>query len=361
MAGILEYIQWRGDLTFTQSPLNPVDSLIFSKLSYFPLPGSSDGGQGVSLGETASRIFQDNAGGNLGVLLKGGFRSMLELMRESRRYGNLLIRDSLEIFDEAVEMQFAVTLIELDSNTAYIAFRGTDDTLIGWKEDFKMSFMDEVPAQKTALEYVNTAAKRFGYKKLYIGGHSKGGNLAVYAAVHASKKVKEKIIHVYNNDGPGFRKRLRDTQPYQDISDRIITLVPQFSVVGMLLEHEESYRVVKSTQHGILQHNGFSWEVLGADFVYLPRVASSSLNMDRTLRDVLNTLSDTQREAFTNTFFEILDINKNRTLTDMKKDGLKTFYTMSKNYHSLDRHTKKAITSTITLFIRNLARRNKED
>ncbi len=350
MAGIMEYIQWRGDLPFAQFPLNPVDNLIFSKLSYLQLKNAVGQKGARTLRETAQDIFADNTNNNLGVLLTGEFKRMLKLMSDSRRYGSLIIRDTLEIYDEEVEIQFAVTVIELNRDTAYIAFRGTDDTLIGWKEDFKMSFMDEVPAQKMAVDYVNKAVPRFKYKKIYLGGHSKGGNLAVYAAIHAEKNVKDKIVTVYNNDGPGFRKRLLDTKEYRRVSERIVTLVPQSSVVGMLLEHEESYRVVQSTQHGLFQHDGFSWQVLGPDFVYLPRVGDDCITVDRTVKEVLLTLSDEQREAFINTFFEILDMNKNRTLTDMKKDGLKTLYSMSRNYHSLDKKTKKAISSTVSLF-----------
>ncbi|PIE04346.1 MAG: hypothetical protein CSA76_04740, partial [Spirochaetales bacterium] len=346
MAGIMEYIQWRGDLPFAQFPLNPVDNLIFSKLSYLQLKNAVGQKGARTLRETAQDIFADNTNNALGVLLTGEFKRMLKLMSDSRRYGSLIIRDTLEIYDEEVEIQFAVTVIELNRDTAYIAFRGTDDTLIGWKEDFKMSFMDEVPAQKIAVDYVNKAVPRFKYKKIYLGGHSKGGNLAVYAAIHAEKNVKDKIVTVYNNDGPGFRKRLLDTKEYRRVSERIVTLVPQSSVVGMLLEHEESYRVVQSTQHGLFQHDGFSWQVLGPDFVYLPRVGDDCITVDRTVKEVLLTLSDEQREAFINTFFEILDMNKNRTLTDMKKDGLKTLYSMSRNYHSLDKKTKKAISST---------------
>ncbi len=214
-------------------------------------------------------------------------------MGKSVRYGDTRIKNCIEIIDEDIEMQFSAMTLELDNHTAYIAFRGTDDHIVGWKEDFKMSFMDVVPAQKKALDYVNAVASK--YRNIYIGGHSKGGNLAVYSAVFADKRVKNKIVAVFNNDGPGFKQRLLSTPEYLDITDRIITLVPQSSVVGMLLEHEESYSVVRSTQKGVLQHDGFSWEVMGADFVYLSDVDDDCKTVDMTVKKVLNTMSMEQK------------------------------------------------------------------
>jgi hypothetical protein len=350
MAGIIDYLQWRGDLDFSQSPLNPVDNLIFSELSYLKLTDILESGHGMSLNKIAREYLKRSPGKELGLLLKGEYRRMLELMSESKRYGGLVIRESPDIYDETIGVQFAATLIELDQRTVFIAFRGTDDTLLGWKEDFQMSFMDTVPAQQAALDYVNEVIPRYKYKKVYIGGHSKGGNLAVYAAVHLNKNLKSRIVNVFNNDGPGFKKTLLETPDYQSFADRIITFVPQSSVVGMLLEHEEAYKVVRSNQHGVLQHDGFSWEIAGPDFVYLSEVTDDCLTVDRTFKDILNTLSEQQRRDYTNAFFEIISVNENRTLTELKKDGFKTLFSISKNYLALDKETKKVVAETVTMF-----------
>lgn len=351
MAKITDYIEWRGDLDFNQSPLNPVDNLIFSELSYMKFSGVLEGKSGMTLSEIAEKHFENNTDEDLGVLLTGDYKRMLEMMAASKRYGSLIIRESVDIYDETEGIQFASTLIELDRKTVFIAFRGTDDTLLGWKEDFQLSFMDTVPAQKNALDYANDVISRYRYKKVFIGGHSKGGNLAVYSAVHLNKNLKNRIVNVFNNDGPGFKKSLLSTPEYKSIAECIITLVPQSSVVGMLLEHEESYRVVKSNQRGILQHDGFSWEILGPDFIYLSGVDDDCLTIDRTMKDILNTLSEEQRKNYTNAFFEIISVNENRTLTDLKKDGLKTLFSISDNYRALDKETKKAVTETVSMFI----------
>lgn len=350
MSNIIDYIKWRGDLSFEASPFNPVDNLIFSELSYMDFGKILGNEAKAPIATIAKDYLQSQQKDALGLLLTGDFHLMLELMATSTRYKNLVIKNCLEITDQAREIQFFAMTIELNPREAYIVFRGTDDTIVGWKEDFKMSFLDTIPAQEEALNYLNRITQTHKYKQLYIGGHSKGGNLAVYAAIHSSPSAKKKIGNVYNNDGPGFSKELLNTDDYRAISDRIITLIPQSSIIGMLLEHEESYQVVKSTQKGALQHDGFSWEVMGGDFDYLSTVDDDCIMVDMTVRKVLSTMSLEQREDFTNILFEIISVNENRTLIELKNDGFKSLYAMIKNYKSLDKEIKKAISQTIYLF-----------
>lgn len=350
MAGIIDYIRWRGDLGFKASKFNVVDNLIISKLSYMSFADIMANKKHATINEIAMEYFNSNNNKDIGVLLTGEFDLMLELMAKSNRYGQLNLVEYVEIIDEDIEEQFAAITVELNKHAAYIAFRGTDDTLVGWKEDFKMSFLDVVPAQEEAVNYVNKIIENHEYHEIYIGGHSKGGNLAVYSAVYAKDSVKKKIVNVYNNDGPGFKQRLLDTQKYKAISDKIVTLVPQSSVVGMLLEHEESYHVVKSNQKGVLQHDGFSWEVMGADFEYLSNVDDECKIVNMTVKKVLNTMTLAQREEFINILFDIISVNENRTLAEIKKDGIKNLYQMSKKYKALEKDTKKAISQTVSLF-----------
>lgn len=358
MAGLLEYIKWRGDLDFKASPFNAVDNLILTKLSYLSFKGLLEDPDYNPLSEVGAKYLEQKTEHNLGLLLSPEHVTMLEVMHNTNRFGNLNIKECVEVYNEEVEVQFAAMTIEFDEETAYIAFRGTDDTILGWKEDFQMSFMDIVPAQKEAVACINRIGKR--YKNLYVGGHSKGGNLAVYASIHAKKDIKEKLIHTYNNDGPGFKQSVLDTDAYKEIKDRVITLVPQSSIVGMLLEHEESYRVIKSSQTGVMQHDGFSWEVEGPDFIYLSDVDSDSRMIDMTIKNVLNTMDDEQREAFTNIVFDLISVNENRTLFDLRKDGFKSIHAMIKNYSNLDKETKKAISKTTSLFFEEGYRSFKE-
>lgn len=349
MANIIDYIHWRGDLDFGVSPFNEVDSLIFTEISYMTFDKLEAEIQNLSF-EAIGKLYDSCCGDEqVGALLTGPFSQLLRLMADSKRFGNLVVRDFVNILDDEIEMQFSALTIELDEHTAYVAYRGTDDTLVGWKEDFKMTFLDAVPAQIQAAAYLETIMGRFDYGRVYLGGHSKGGNLAVYAAAHATEAIKDKIVRVYNNDGPGFSRQLIESDHYMNIAPKIQTLIPQSSVVGMLLEHKGDYEVVKSTQRGLLQHDGFSWEVLGTGFVHLVDVDDESRMVDMTLTKTLNAMTLDQREQFTQVFFEVLSANNNRTLDEIQKDGWKSLISMRKSFNSLDRVTKKAIMDVLSV------------
>ncbi len=213
-----------------------------------------------------------------------------------------------------------------------------------------MSFMDEVPSQVEALTYLNRVINEENYRKVYVGGHSKGGNLAVYAAVHLDESLKFLIEGVFNNDGPGFKNTLLNTLAYKAMQDRIITLIPQSSVVGLLLEHEENYRIIKSSQTGIMQHDGFSWEVLGTDFVYLPELDEDAKIVDITAKRTLEKMSPEQRETFVNAIFELLSVNENKTFTNLSEGGFRNLIKVSQYFNELDDTTKKLMTDILSLY-----------
>ncbi|MDC7226943.1 MAG: DUF2974 domain-containing protein [Spirochaetales bacterium] len=348
MANILDYIQWRGDLAFSADPFNEVDNLILARLSYIDFDDLDS--RGEELDSISRRYIHSETRMNPGLMLNEGTKPLLETAGDSSRFGSLFVRAFINKIDFDNQLQFSAVVFELDRKTAYIAFRGTDDTLVGWKEDFNMSFMDVVPAQLEAASYLNDVVSKYGYRKIYVGGHSKGGNLAVYASVHLKKRLKRCIETVYNNDGPGFGSNLLETAEYQEISGRITTLIPKSSVVGLLLEHEEQYRVVESSQKGIMQHDGLSWEVKGKDFVYLPELKDDARIFDKTTKSVLKKLSLEQRAAFSTVLFDLLSVNDSKTLTELNNGGLSNFFKMSENYSKLDREMKKLIFDTLSLF-----------
>lgn len=239
----------------------------------------------------------------------------------------------------------------LPDKTAYIAFRGTDDTIVGWKEDFNLAFLPVVPAQRMAAEYLAAAAAALPSHPLRVGGHSKGGNLAVYSAVFCGEAVQNQLMRVYNNDGPGFRTSLLGLPEHRRVADKITTILPESSVVGMLLEHEERYEVVRSTQSGLWQHDGFSWQVRGEKFEHLPDLTEGGKLVDETIRTFILSLSPEQRVAFTDALFDILTCTDAGTLTDLKEGGLKTAAAMLKKYRTLDKPTRSALGSTLRLFM----------
>jgi hypothetical protein len=198
----------------------------------------------------------------------------------------------------------------LPDGMALITYRGTDTTLTGWKEDFNMSFQTCVPAQEKALWYLEAFARVYPDLPLTVAGHSKGGNMAVYAATRCQPELRERVRAVHNHDGPGFQAEILREPGYREVLPKVRTFVPQSSVVGMLLEHEEPYTVVKSRQVSLLQHDPYSWEVLGGDFIRVEEVDENSRHLDATIKTWLAQTSIQERSEFVDAVFELLSLGE---------------------------------------------------
>ena len=349
MANLLDYLDWRGDLTLAQSPLNEVDNLILAELSFVNFQGIVPGpgeGKSVTLRLAAEAFFARFPAGDpidMGVLVPAAIPEMLRKMAASQRFGDMGLNCFVDHLDVGKGEQFAALTVETGDGALYLSFRGTDDTLAGWKEDFEMACMPEVPAQKKALEYTCVVAKQFPRRELRLGGHSKGGNLAVYAGVFTSANVQKRILDIWSNDGPGFHEDLLELPEHRRVADRIHSIVPKSSVVGMLLEHEEDYTVVDSDQLGFLQHDGFSWQVLGNHFITLRQVTHQAHLSDQELRAWVQGLSVEQREKFVTALFDVLTASGATTLTDLKADSFKAVGSMVKAMKDLDKETRDGL------------------
>ncbi|MCH4886898.1 DUF2974 domain-containing protein [Acidaminobacter sp. JC074] len=342
MTNIIDYIKWRGDLSFDLSPLNEVDNLIFSKLVYLDIDDIVAEGE-MTIGQIADLYHESKGIKKLGALLNENFVKLLMIAGQSNRFKNVSVSRLVEYTCEETTIQFAAMTFKISDHISYIAFRGTDDTLVGWKEDFMMSFLETVPAQIESLKYIDMVIKNNPSSKFYVGGHSKGGNLAVYASVHTD--YKDQILGIFNNDGPGFKESMTQSEKYHMVADRFHTLVPKSSVVGMLLEHEESYEVVECRykRSGLLQHDGFTWHVVGTSFIHMPDVDGESKLMSKTIKGVLNSMTIEQREQFTNAFFDVLSTNNQKNLLDIQGGHFKSLFAMTKAYSGLDDETKKLL------------------
>lgn len=349
MANLLDYLDWRGDLTLAQSPFNEVDNLILAELSFVnfsgivPHPGA---GKGVPLKQAAEAFFAKFAADEpieMGVLVPDAIPDMLHRMANSLRFGDMTLNCFVDWLDVTAGEQFAALTVDTGDGALYLSFRGTDDTLAGWKEDFEMACMPEVPAQKKALEYTQAVAKQFPRKKLRLGGHSKGGNLAVYSGVFCPEKLQNRMVDIWSNDGPGFHMDLLEQSEYRRVENRIRSIVPKSSVVGMLLEHSEEYTVVDSDQLGFMQHDGFSWQVMGNHFVTLRQVTLQAHLSDQKLRGWVQTLTVEQREKFVTALFDILTASGAVTLTDLKAESYKAVGPMIKAMTHLDKETRDGL------------------
>ena len=359
MANLLDYLDWRGDLTLEQAPFNEVDNLILAELSFVDfkdiVPGPGEG-DSVVLREAAEQFLSRFPKGekiDMGVLVPAAIPEMLRKMADSRRFGDMKLNCFVDHLDVGKGEQFAALAIETGDKAMYLSFRGTDDTLAGWKEDFELACMPEVPAQKKAVAYTWTVAKQFPRKRLRLGGHSKGGNLAVYAGVFCPENVQKRIIAVWSNDGPGFHDDLLDLPEHRRVAERIYSIVPKSSVVGMLLEHEEDYTVVDSDQLGFMQHDGFSWQVMGDHFITLRQVTQQAHLSDQELRKWVHGLSVEQRENFVNAMFDVLAASGAVTLTDLKDDSFKAVGAMIRAMKDLDKETRDGLWDFLAILFKS--------
>ena len=305
MADVFDYIKWRGDLTFTQDPPNAVDALIFSALAYIRFGGDVEQQphKPVQLRAAADAYFAlEDHEERIRV------RNDLELLRaaaDSVRFGYTQLYLYRDMLIPEQETQFAAVTFLLDDGSAFLAFRGTDYSLVGWKEDFNMAFQQTVPAQRLAVQYTREVAAEY-LAPLRLAGHSKGGNLAVFAAARSAPMVQERILAVYNHDGPGFTDYMMGDPGYLAMVPRIHTYVPQSSVIGMLLEHEEPYTVIRSKTVSLLQHDPYSWEVQGRELVQMEEITQDSRFLDATIKTWFAEMDNQERNQLVDVMFTLL-------------------------------------------------------
>lgn len=352
MPNVFDYLSWRGDLSFRQSAFNEVDAMILSRLSYAPLELVKDPlAAGPFSVERACRVLlatspekQEETRGMLPL-----YRALLRSPRFSRL---LLLRYSC-CLDEETQTQFAAVTVMLDEDTCFVAFRGTDGSLVGWKEDLNMAFVSPVPSQTMAVEYVNALAEEFS-GRIYLGGHSKGGNLAMYALGFCRPEVAERVQGVYNLDGPGFVEGVWGEAQEARLAGKLNTLVPQSSLVGMLLEHSDDYSIVHSTQKtGFFQHDTFSWEILRDRFVRLRNVTRSGRVISSAVGDWIAGMSAEQRERFADTVYSILTVTNARSVHELSANWLTSAGRILRGYRDLDEVTRQAVSETLAALCRS--------
>ena len=356
MASIIEYVEQELH-TLNEKPFTEVDSLVLSQLSYLRMgslvPGLGRPGgiplAGLLKAEYFDRIFHN-------VRAPGQNKRLLVAACASPRFRNLVLCNYVEERDTIEEKQFSAVTFLMGDGRRYLAFRGTDADLVGWKEDFNMAFKTPVPAQKAALEYVAHAA-RVSRDILLLGGHSKGGNLAAYSAVYSPAPLQGRIAAVYSHDGPGFKMPLDQNQGFLRIKSRLYKTMPQSALVGMLLEHQENYSVVKSDRLGPMQHDPFSWQVQDGAFVKLEEISAGARYMDATLNQWLSGLSDSEREQFVDALFGVLEAGGISNFAE-ERNCQEELPAMVESVKNIDADTRKMLFKTFgalaMLAVRNL-------
>jgi len=356
MANLFDYIKWRGDICFSASPFNPVDNIIISQLSYLTLDGivpSPDDKTSISIA-LAVRVFNERLKSKESIKLTSVFKEDPDLIRAlgaSRRFGNCQLFGYINQLDTNLELQFAALCINTNDGYNSISFRGTDSSLVGWKEDFNMCFKDVVPSQLEAVKYLDEMAPKIK-GKLRVGGHSKGGNLAIYAASNCKKSIRKRIKVIYNNDAPGFNEKFITSAGFLAVKDRIQSYVPQSSVIGMFMEHGKSNIIIKSSESGIMQHCLYSWEVTHNDLVRAEKSTISSRFINKTVREWINSHDYSQREKFIEALYYIFKAADVKSTTDFENSWFSSAGKVLKSLGNVDESTRKFIRKTIAeLFV----------
>lgn len=327
MGNIIDYVREFGDKSFKERPLDEVDALVLSQFIYLKwehiIPRLKDNSENMSISRMCSDIKERGLEGE--VFMDERYRqdnmALLDAMVTSVRFGDLSCNYLYDDIDKEAETQFFAFTVFLPDTMPVIVFRGTDETLLGWKEDFNMAYRAPVPGQSHAATYIKQVALRLpgGFM---TAGHSKGGNLATYSVLTAAAPLRDRVLKIYNFDGPGFNREIMERYDYPLIADRLCKIVPESSIVGVILERDDRYKTVTSSARGGAQHNPYTWLIYDGRFDYIDNVSTAS----RVLRDSVTGWMDEadpdKRELVFGTIYDILESSQAETTIELK--GSKT-------------------------------------
>ena len=345
MANINDYLIWRGDIPISPKyKFNEIDSMVLARISYL-LFNKID----LKPAETLESISHKMKDFKNEDFLYNGDKELITHLGESERFKNMIVTDYVRVNNKEAEKQFGAITIHISDKEMYISYIGTDSTIYGWKEDFNMSFMDDVPCQIAGRDYAQKISEKYPNKKIRIGGHSKGGNVAIYSATTVSNQVQKRIIKVYNYDGPGFSKNMISKYGNDKIIEKIETYIPQDSIIGRILNHKEKITISYSLEKGIFQHDIYSWQVLKDDLIRLEKNTKTSETIDKTLTDWLDTTTVSQRKIFIDAVFELFYSTDANTFGDISKSLSTNIPKIIKKYGEISPEDKKIISKMIRL------------
>ena len=351
---LLDYLKWRNDISLSVSPFNDIDNVILSYISYMNFDELFSDTEGIYSIEEVLKIFCEKHSLEE-IREKGQFTEraplLLEQMVAGERFRETRIGYYRDIFDKEKIKQFSAVTFFLPDKTNYIAFRGTDSTITGWKEDFMMSCMSETEGTKEALDYLNDVSKLIK-GDFMLGGHSKGGNFAMYAAAFCNDEIKKRITKIYNNDGPGFREEIINTEEYKQIVNKIYSIVPQTSIIGQLLSNEGEQKVVKSSAKGIFQHDAMTWEVMRDEFVE-SKLDGLSNFVRIALGTWLEKTDDETRESLVSTVFDLIEETEAKTFKEFGGNLFKNAGIIIKSLAKLPKEKRDELMSAFSTLLQS--------
>lgn len=343
---IIDYVKKYGEFSFDEREMNDVDSLVLCQLSYLKfegmVPGVRENKPFVTIQEVSQhpdydKLFADER-------FEKNNRALFEAVAASKRFRGLKMNCYVNIVltEDDFQTQFSAMTFMMEGGLLYIAYRGTDETIIGWKEDINMAFLSPVPGQAYSVKYLNMVVDQLR-NPIILGGHSKGGNLAVYAAMKCRKAVQERIRKVYCMDGPGFRPEVLKEGHYERIADRTVKLVPQASIIGMLLEMDDHYKVVKSNNFGLMQHDPFSWMSKDGELQLVSKVDHSSILLKQTVNQWVYSMEPEKIKKVTDILFEVVQATNTDNLIDIEADYKSAMSAMRDKMTQLEEEDKEIV------------------
>lgn len=341
MANVIDYMARAKDQPFSALPFYEIDNIALSQIVYLPLGEGFALSGALPFGQAVSPLLNMEADKIYEILLRNRL-ILLRLMASGSRYADLTLSHHVDELSEQDQKQFCAVTLTLPNGTRVISFRGTDLSLVGWKEDMNMTFQSPVPAQERALEYLNAVAGEGG-EPLVLLGHSKGGNLAVYAASHCAPEIRRRIVTVYSNDGPGLMASDVASAGYKELGARLVSFLPQGTMVGILFHQHRPYRVVRSNGLGPFQHDPFSWQVdvAGARFEQGKALTRGSMLLGDSFNSWLSGISMADRQRFVEALYQVLTAGGSKTLGELVRSDLNASMRMLRASMDLPEDVKK--------------------
>lgn len=344
MSNIFDYIKEYGNKTFLEYDFNEIDASILSLITYIDLNNIVSSKKNYANLGNCLEYFLNNY--DLKLFLKRGYlqKNLIKLcktLKDTPRFKDILLYNY--VYKIGFDEQFSAISMKLPNDTIVIGFEGTDHNLVGWEEDFAMCYKFPVSAERDAVRYMNKSISILD-KNIYVIGHSKGGHLAIIASMYANPLIKLKIKKIYNFDGPGLRKKEIASRKYKSIRKKIEHIVPNYSVVGLLLRHSNNIKSIKSTRKDLYAHSPFTWEVNNKNFT-VARLSKLSENLDQSIIIWLDHHKDNEREKIGKDIFEYLRKCNIKNATDIMK--LKNVLILLKNRNDIDQDTRELLANFI--------------
>ncbi len=352
MGNVVDYVKQYGDRDFSERPFGEADVLVLAMLSYLSfdglVPTPAEHGSAVTLAQIDAVMDPEKVFENKMYLKRS--RSLWAALKGSRRFWDMGCNYCRSRLEEGETMQFSAITFFPRGCLPVVVFRGTDETIVGWKEDFHLAFSRPVEAQRMSALYL-TQVSSLMRERFMVCGHSKGGNLAVYSAIWADSFARDLVERVFSLDGPGFLPELIEEEAYEKIRDRVCRILPTSSLVGMLLQNYENYEVVKSSAFGMMQHDGYSWQIEDGVFVRAEEIQSKRKRMDEVLNRWIFAMPEEERELFVDSLFEMIERTGAATLTEFAADWKKNLKICVQYMRGLDEGTRRRIRQILRLLL----------